>query len=144
MNASNQCSFVGHFTKSPIEQLKKLSTGDSNLTISLAVKSQATDKDGNAYERTDYPQLTMWGELAESTAMSFEQGSEVEVRAQVQTRRFKAEDGSFRYVTEFLVSSIGPKAEAKPELSAEIKPESSTTTKPKTKAKSRSKTKDAA
>jgi single-strand DNA-binding protein len=110
MNASNNCKFVGRLTKSPLESLKKLDNGNSFLTISIAVKSKATDKTGEAYERTDYPQLTLWNEKAESAALELAKGSLVEVSAQLQTRRYKAEDGqTWRYVTEFLVQSIQPK-----------------------------------
>lgn len=107
MNASNTCTFIGRLTKSPLETLKKLDNGNSFLSISIAVKSPAIDKEGQAYERTDFPQLTFWNEKASAAALNYSKGSLVEVAAQLQTRRYQADDGkTWRYVTEFLVQSI--------------------------------------
>ncbi|MFW7382337.1 MAG: single-stranded DNA-binding protein [Oligoflexus sp.] len=50
----------------------------------------------------------MWGSLAEKAAKFLQKGMLVEVEAQLQTRCWKAEDGSYRYTTEFLVAEIRP------------------------------------
>jgi hypothetical protein len=110
MNATNNtCFFTGRITKDPTESIQNLPNGGTKLSIGVAVKSQAFDKDGEAYERTDYPQLAIWGDLAEQAAIELQKGMLVEVQAQLQTRRWKAEDGSYRYATEFLVTAIRPK-----------------------------------
>jgi single-stranded DNA-binding protein len=111
-----------------MESLKTLENGNSFLAVSLAVKSEAIDKEGQPYQRTDYPQLTLWNEKAIATARDFGKGTLVEVTAIMQTRRYKAEDGnSWRYATDFLVQSIEqpsmPTAEAQPlKIPAEAQP----------------------
>ncbi len=129
MFTNNNCKFIGRLTKSPMESLKRLENGNSFLSISIAVKSDALDKDGQPYQRTDYPQLTLWNDKAVAAAKDFGKGALVEVTAIVQTRRFKAEDGtSWRYTTDFLVQSMDdlpskPAPEARPlEIVVEAEP----------------------
>jgi single-strand DNA-binding protein len=113
MNATtNLCNFTGRITKDPTESIQNLPNGGTKLSLGLAVKTPTPDKDGEVYERTDYPQLVIWGDLAEQAAIELQKGMVVEVQAQLQTRRWKAEDGSYRYATEFLVTAIRPKAKA--------------------------------
>lgn len=110
MNESNQCFFTGRLTKVPFDCIKKLDNGNFHLSIGLAVKSLSADKGGQPYERTDFPQLSIWNKLAETASIELQKGMEVEVKGQIQTRRYKAEDGkTWRYVTEILVSAIRPK-----------------------------------
>lgn len=128
MFPSNSCKFIGRITKSPMESLKTLENGNSFLAVSLAVKSEAIDKEGQPYQRTDYPQLTLWNKKAIATARDFGKGTLVKVTAIMQTRRYKADDGnSWRYATDFLVQSIEqpsmPTADAQPlEIPAEAQP----------------------
>jgi single-strand DNA-binding protein len=111
MNDSNQCFFIGRLTKVPFDCIKKLDNGNTHLSIGLAVKSTSIDKSGQPYERTDFPQLSIWNALAETTARDLQKGMEVEVIGQLQTRRYKSDNGqTWRYVTEILVSGIRPKS----------------------------------
>ncbi|RYZ90727.1 MAG: single-stranded DNA-binding protein [Proteobacteria bacterium] len=112
-NDANLCLFTGRLTKAPLECIKKLPNGNVNLTIGLAVKTPSIDKDGQAYERTDYPNLVIWGDIAEEAALELEKGMLVDVQGQLHTRRWKAEgETQYRYVTEILVTRIRPKAKA--------------------------------
>jgi single-strand DNA-binding protein len=107
MNAvNNLCYFTGRITKDPNESIQILPNGGTKLSLGLAVKTPTSDKEGEVYERTDYPQLVIWGELAEQAVIGLQKGMLVEVQAQLQTRRWKTEDGSYRYATEFLVADI--------------------------------------
>ncbi len=114
MNATNTntCFFTGRITKDPTESIQSLPNGGTKLSLGIAVKSQAVDKDGEGYERTDYPQLVIWGDLAIKAVLELQKGMLIEAEAQVQTRRWKAEDGQYRYATEFLVTAIRPKTKA--------------------------------
>ena len=113
MNAvNNLCYFTGRITKDPNESIQILPNGGTKLSLGLAVKTPTSDKEGEVYERTDYPQLVIWGDLAEQAVTQFQKGMLVEVQAQLQTRRWKTEDGSYRYSTGFLVTAIRRKTRA--------------------------------
>ncbi len=111
MNNQNVCRFQGRLTKVPAECFKRFENGNVNLAISIAVKSQAFTKDGESYDRTDYPQVVFWGEQAEAVSAMFSKGEAIEVTTKVQTRRYES-DGQKRYVTEFLVIDYQPKVKA--------------------------------
>ncbi|MDQ3231679.1 MAG: single-stranded DNA-binding protein [Pseudobdellovibrionaceae bacterium] len=111
MNNQNICRFHGRLTKSPADCFKRFENGNVNLAISIAVKSQAFTKDGEPYDRTDYPQIVFWGEQAEAVSTFFSKGEPIEVTTKVQTRRYEV-GGEKRYVTEFLVVDFQPKVMA--------------------------------
>lgn len=55
----------------------------------------------------DFINVVAWGKQAEFAGKWFHKGSRVEVSGSIQTRSYKAQDGSTRYVTEIVSNELG-------------------------------------
>ena len=101
----NKVFLVGHLGDAP--QPHTFTDGGMLATASLATNEHWRDKQTNErVERTDWHRLVFHARLAEVAAQYLRKGSKVFVEGQLRTRKWQAEDGSDRYVTEVHVRQM--------------------------------------
>lgn len=95
-------------------ELKQTITGKSVLTNCIAVKREYKN-DKNEYE-SDFINIVAWGSQAEYLSKYAHKGDRVELVGRWQIRKYTANDGTNRTVSECIIESISvfskqPKAE---------------------------------
>ena len=101
----NKVFLVGHLGDAP--QPHTFTDGGMLATASLATNEHWRDKQTNErVERTDWHRLVFHARLAEVAAQYLRKGSKVFIEGQLRTRKWQAEDGSDRYVTEVHVRAM--------------------------------------
>lgn len=101
----NKVFLVGHLGDAP--QARAFPDGSMLSTASLATNEHWRDKQTNErVERTDWHRLVFHARLAEVAAQYLRKGSKIFVEGQLRTRKWQAEDGSDRYVTEVHVRAM--------------------------------------
>ena len=98
----NKVFLVGRLAKDPV--IKNLETIDKTVTtFSLAVSSKLDTKDNQG---VDFIPISVWGRQAENVAKYMEKGRLVCVSGRIHVRKYKAEDETFRYVTEVVADQV--------------------------------------
>ena len=109
---------AGHLTKDPT--FRQTTTGTPVANFCIAANRKYRDSNNQVQEEVCYVGVVAWNALAESCYNRLKKGSAVLVEGEMQSRTWKAPDGSVRNVVEikarhiqFLNKSIKPeKAEA--------------------------------
>lgn len=101
----NKVFLVGHLGDAP--QPHAFPDGGMLSTVSLATNEHWRDKQtGERVERTDWHRLVFHARLAEVAAQYLRRGSKIFIEGQLRTRKWQAEDGADRYVTEVHVRQM--------------------------------------
>lgn len=98
----NNVTLVGRLTKNP--ELKTTNSGKSVASFTLAVNRKFTDQNGN--READFIPIVVWNKQAENVAQYCFKGSQVGVEGRLQVRNYQAQDGTTRYVTEVIATSV--------------------------------------
>lgn len=107
----NKVFLIGNLSKDP--ELRTTNSGKSVCTFSIAV-NRRKDKDGNS--TADFFSIVAWRQLAELCGKYLAKGRKVSVVGELQNRRYEANDGTERHVTEIVANEIEfltPKGESK-------------------------------
>lgn len=99
----NKTILIGRLTKDP--ELKF--TPGSGIAVSnfvLAVDRPYTNAEGK--READFIPVICWRKLAELVANNLNKGRLVAVVGAIQTRKYQAQDGSTRYVTEVVAEEV--------------------------------------
>ena len=98
----NTAILIGRLTKDP--ELRYIpSTGRPVATFTIAV-DRAFKKDGQ--KQTDFFNIVVWGNQAESCANYLGKGSQVAIKGSIQNRSYETNNGEKRYVTEIIADNV--------------------------------------
>jgi len=92
MASVNRVILVGNLGRDP--EARKLPSGDSVVTLSLATTDSYTDKSGNKMESTEWHRVVFFGKTADVAAKYLTKGSQVYVEGSIVTKKFKDKEGN--------------------------------------------------
>lgn len=99
----NKVILIGRLTRDP--ELKfTAGSGIAVATFTLAVDRNYTNQSGQ--RETDFIPIVCWRKLAETVANNLSKGRLVAVSGSIQTRKYTAQDGTNRYITEVLAETV--------------------------------------
>lgn len=99
----NKVLLIGRLTRDP-EIRYTAGTGIAVTTFTLAVDRPYIGQSGQ--RETDFIPVVCWRKLAELVANNLTKGRLVAVSGSIQTRKYQAQDGSNRYVTEVVADEV--------------------------------------
>ena len=104
---SIQASVTGRITSDPDLQFGQ--SGKARATFSIAVNHSAKDQQGNWQDTgATFLRVTLWEHQAEQAAEKLQKGMRVTARGRIETRAYKAQDGTEGTSLEMRVDDIGP------------------------------------
>ena len=105
MRGVNKAIIIGTLGADP--EVKQFSNGGSITNISVATSEQWTDKQsGEKREATEWHRISLSNRLGEIAAQYLRKGSKVYIEGKLSTRKYQAQDGTDRYVTEIKAFSM--------------------------------------
>ena len=105
MRGVNKVIIIGNLGADP--EARQFEGGGSVTNISVATSEQWTDKNsGEKREATEWHRISLFNRLGEVAAQYLRKGSKVYIEGQLKTRKYQAEDGTDRYVTEIKAFSM--------------------------------------
>ena len=105
MRGVNKVIIIGNLGNDP--EHRQFSNGGSVTNISVATSEQWTDKQsGEKREDTQWHRISLFNRLGEIAAQYLRKGSKVYIEGSLRTRKYQADDGSDRYVTEIRANQM--------------------------------------
>lgn len=105
MSASvNQVFLIGRLGRDP--EVRNTQSGSVICNLNLATDESYTDRDGNKQERTEWHRVVATGRPAEACGKYLHKDSLAFVAGALRTRKWQAQDGSEKYVTEIWASKV--------------------------------------
>ncbi len=107
MSGINKAIIVGNLGQDP--DTKYMPNGDAVVNITIATSESWKDKStGAKREKTEWHRVVMFRRLAEIAAEYLTKGSKVYIEGKLQTRKWRAKDGSNRdqYTTEIVAHEM--------------------------------------
>ena len=101
MSGINRVILVGHLGKDPI--FRHLTNGDAVVSFPLAT-SENIIKAGQLVEHTEWHNIIMWKDLAETAVKLLKKNSLIYIDGKLTTRSFIDSAGIKKYSTEVIVS----------------------------------------
>ncbi|KMT22983.1 single-stranded DNA-binding protein [Clostridium cylindrosporum] len=99
----NKVFLIGRLTRDP-ELRFTPGSGLAVTTFSLAVDRSYVSQNGQ--READFINIVCWRKLAELVANNLSKGRLVGISGSIQTRKYQAQDGSNRYVTEVVADEV--------------------------------------
>ena len=99
----NKVFLIGRLTKDP-ELRFSSGSGIAVATFGLAVERKYKGQGGE--RQVDFINIVAWRKLAEHIANYVSKGRLVAISGSIQTRKYQAQDGSNRYVTEVVAEEV--------------------------------------
>ena len=106
----NKFIIIGNLTKDP--ELTTTPSGTNVCKLNVAVNRKFVDANGN--RGVDYFTVQAWRQLGENCAKFLTKGRKVAVSGEVQNRKYQAQDGTDKWITEVVANEIeflSPKAD---------------------------------
>jgi single-strand DNA-binding protein len=100
----NKVILLGRLGQDP--ELKYTPGGAPVCNFSMATTESWTDKQGQKQEKTEWHRIVVWGKLAELCNQYLAKGRQAFVEGRLQTRSWDDKDGTKRYTTETLASTV--------------------------------------
>lgn len=100
----NKVILVGRLVRDP--EIRSTSSGQSVASLSVATNRFWKDKSGQRQDKTTFHNAILWGRLAEIAGQYLTKGQEVFLEGRLETRQYKAKDGTTRYVTEIIAENM--------------------------------------
>lgn len=95
----NKVQVIGRLGADP--ELKNMPSGDAVCNLSVATSERWKDKNsGEMREETEWHRITLFGRVAEIAGQYLRKGSLAYFEGKLKTRKYQAQDGTDRYVTE--------------------------------------------
>lgn len=113
---------TGNLTRDP--EARTTQSGISQSTFTVAVQRRFKGQDGQ--READFLTVVAWRQTADFCNKYLSKGRKVAVTGSVQTRSYKAQDGSPRYVTEIIadhVETLDKREERREEQPAQEQPD---------------------
>ncbi len=95
---------IGRLTRDP--EAKKLPSGMTVASFSLAVNQVYKDKNGEKKENSEFVNIVVFGNQADACGQWLKKGQEAYVEGRLQTRSWEADDGQKRYRTEVVADKV--------------------------------------
>src|SRR3990167_2357951 len=87
-------------------EIRFTGTGRAVANFRIATDSVWKDRDGNRQKTTEWHNIVVWGQQAETCAKYLTKGREVYVEGEIRTRNYEGKDGVKRYVTEIIAQQV--------------------------------------
>lgn len=101
----NKVILVGNLWSDP--EIRYLPNGGAVANITIATSETWRDKaTGDNREKTEWHRVVLFGKLAEVAGEFLRKGSQVYIEGQLQTRKWKDQQGLDRYSTEVVVQGF--------------------------------------
>ena len=104
MASVNKVILIGHLGKDP--EVRNTQGGSSVCNMVLATDESFTDRDGNKHDAVEWHKVTAFGKQADNCGQYLHKGSLIYVEGSLRTRKWQAQDGSDRYITEIKADRI--------------------------------------
>ena len=98
----NKVILIGRITKDV--ECKKTTNETSVAQFTIAVNRPVANANGD--KEADFINCVVYGKLAENVSKYVGKGSQVGVDGRIQVRKYTAQDGSTRYVTEVICNNV--------------------------------------
>ncbi len=102
--AVNKVILLGRLGQDP--ELKHTPSGTAVCNFSMATSESWVDKQNQKQERTEWHRIVVWGKLAELCGQYLAKGRQAFVEGRLQTRSWDGQDGSKRYTTEVVATTV--------------------------------------
>lgn len=99
----NKVILLGRLGQDP--ELKHTPSGTAVCNFSLAT-SEYWVQNNQRQERTEWHRIVAWGKLAELCNQYLSKGRQAYIEGKLQTRSWDAQDGSKRYTTEVVATTV--------------------------------------
>jgi single-strand DNA-binding protein len=100
----NKVILLGRLGQDP--ELKYTPGGAAVCNFSVATTEAWTDKQGAKQEKTEWHRIVVWGKLAELCNQYLAKGRQAFIEGRLQTRNWDDKDGTKRYTTEIMASTV--------------------------------------
>lgn len=101
----NKVLLIGNLTRDP--NLRYTGTGTAVCSFGLATNRSWTSQDGgDKQEKVEFHNIVAWSKLADICGQLLHKGDKVYLEGRMQTRDWKAEDGSDRRITEVVIDNM--------------------------------------
>lgn len=105
MAGVNKVIIVGRLGKDP--EVRYTTNGQAVANFTVATSENWTDKtSGQKQEKTEWHRIVVWGRLAELCRDYLKKGRQVYVDGRLQTRSWDDRDGTKKYTTEIIATTI--------------------------------------
>ncbi|MBI3018451.1 MAG: single-stranded DNA-binding protein [Deltaproteobacteria bacterium] len=104
MAGVNKVILVGRLGADP--EMKYTSTGTGVCRFNLATSENWTGKDGQKQERTEWHRVIAWTKLGELCNEYLKKGRQAYVEGRLQTRSWDDKNGTKRYTTEVVATTV--------------------------------------
>lgn len=99
----NKLILIGNVGKEP--EIKQFE-GGKVARLSLATSEKFKDRQGQQQEKTQWHNCVIWGKLADVCESYVHKGSKLYIEGKVEYRKYSAQDGTDKYVTEVIVRNF--------------------------------------
>jgi|SRR5690554_2486797 len=102
----NKVILIGNLGQDP--ETRYTPNGNAVVNLSLATDESYKDRQtGQMVPKTEWHRIVMFGKIAEIAGQYLRKGSKVYIEGKLQTRKWQAQDGQDRYMTEVVVDING-------------------------------------
>lgn len=98
----NKVILMGRLTKDP--DVRYTQIGKVVCQFTLAINRPFTNQEGQ--READFIQVVVWGKIAEACGNNLSKGNRALVDGRLQIRSYEAKDGSKRWISEVIASSV--------------------------------------
>ncbi len=100
----NKVMIIGNAGKDP--EAVTFQDGSRMAKLTLAATEKYTDRNGQKQQQTEWFNVVINGKSVDVAEKYVRKGSQIYVEGKLRTRKYQAQDGSDRYVTEVLCQSL--------------------------------------
>lgn len=100
----NKVMIIGNAGKDP--EVVTFQDGSRMAKLTLAATEKYTDRNGQKQQQTEWFNVVINGKSVDVAEKYVRKGSQIYVEGKLRTRKYQAQDGSDRYVTEVLCQSL--------------------------------------
>ncbi len=100
----NKVMLIGNLTRDP--ELRYTPQGTAVITFSIATNRQWKTESGDTKDDAEFHRIVAWDKLAEICSKMLKKGTRTYVEGRLQTRSWKAQDGTQKQTTEIVISDM--------------------------------------
>lgn len=100
----NKVMIIGNAGKDP--EVVAFQDGSRMAKLTLATTEKYTDRNGQRQQQTEWFNVVINGKSVDVAEKFVRKGSQIYVEGKLRTRKYQAQDGTDRYVTEVLCQSL--------------------------------------
>ena len=104
MSGVNKVILVGNLGKDP--EMRHIDGNISVAKFPLATSEVYKNKDGQRVTQTEWHNVVLWRQLAETAEKFLKKGSLVYIEGKLRTRNWDDKDGNKKYITEVQVNEL--------------------------------------